>query len=349
MATVLGIKAGKTGISAEVKKRKGLGNYAETGYSMTFEVEADSLNEKWTDVLGSPQLPQIGKAFEGDECLRGDEIPDCRCTKVDLSDVSISMRNGIPRLIWELKYSFSSEASEMAGAGGIGGGVGGSRDPQEWPLEISWRSGTAQEQLLTDRVDASDVVNSVGEPIFLEAEVPCAILVLRRYEPAHHVPAKILKFLKKTNSKMFLDYGPGHCLIEDISGELEVIHGKPYFHMTYQILIRDDSDQPFTVTVLDQGTKARAGEDGEIQTTAEILGRNCTVNLNSDGTINETESPNTRTFHIYGEVDFAELKLTWPDYSASTEDEVNAQIPEGDNSFDDGEDEEENGGIVFPE
>ena len=69
---------------------------------------------------------------------------------------------------------------------------------------------------------------------------------------------------------------------------------------------------PFAVNILHQGTKARTEPGGEIKTTAEILGKNCTVNLNKDGTINETEVPDLLTFRTYQQATFSELNIVWP-------------------------------------
>ena len=59
--------------------------------------------------------------------------------------------------------------------------------------------------------------------------------------------------------------------------------------------------------MLNHGTKVREEIDGEIKTTAEVFGRNCTVNLDGDGVIYEGDEPQTLVFNKYREIEFADF------------------------------------------
>lgn len=310
MAHVIGMKIGSE-IETEVKK-KGLGEYLQTKFSLIFQVESDSLSENWTEILASEELPQAGKSFTGLGALKGPEAESCRCSKHRLKESSAIQRDGRWKMLWEIEYFFDSETVENAG--GVGAGLGnGKKDPLEWPVQISFESSACTEPLITDARTGESVVNAVGEPVYIEREVVCPVLVVTRYEPYTKDQLQFIhKYLKRTNKNLFLGWGPGHVLLDDIRSNLKTVHGTPYLETTYRFIFRDDLDIPFAANVLHQGTKARTETDGEVKTTAEILGRNCTVNLNWDGTINSSNVPEVLTFHVYQEADFDELLIVWP-------------------------------------
>lgn len=310
MAHIIGIVTGSE-IESSLK-RKGLGEFLQTKFSLTFQIESDSMSEKWTDILALEQLPQIGKPFSGLGSLKGPEAESCRCSSHKLKEVSAIQRNGKWKMLWTIEYNFDSESVESPG--GIGGGLGnGTKDPRDWPVQISFESSSCTEPLLADARSGAPVVNAVGEPVFIEHETVAPVLVVTRYETFSKQKLDFIKkYLKRTNKSIFLGWGPGHVLLDDIRSSLKLVHGTPYLETTYRFLFRDDSDIPFAANILHQGTKARTETDGEIKTTAEILGKNCTVNLNHDGTVNETDVPNVLTFHTYREAEFDELGLVWP-------------------------------------
>lgn len=319
MAAVIGIENGSQGINLKIKKKKGSGQYAQANFSMTFLVRSDSISEKWSDIRATPNLPQLGKIYQGEGALKGNEADGCRCCELNLKEVSAIQEDGRWKTLWKIEYKFDSEITEMEEdelTGGIGGShsVPGKKNPEEWPVEVSWESSTQTIPLINDQQTYQPVVTANNEPIHLEYEVPVAILRLTRYEKVHFDGSRILKYLKKTNQNVFLGFGPHHCLIDDITAVRELIHGEYYFKVTYQIAIRDDNDDmPFALQVLHQGTLVLDETDGNIKTTAELLGRNCTVNLHADGRMNTSSFPETLTFHRFGTVDFNELQFEFPE------------------------------------
>lgn len=310
MAHIIGMVTGSE-IESSLK-RKGLGEFLQTRFSLTFQVESDSLSEKWTDILALEQLPQIGKPFSGLGSLKGPEAESCRCSSHKLKEVSAIQRNGKWKMLWTIEYSFDSESVESSG--GIGGGLGnGTKDPRDWPVEYSFESSSCTEPMLYECGTGKPVINAVGEPIFIETEVVCPVLVVKRYETfSKNQLFHIRRFLKHTNQDAFLGWQPDQVLIDDISSNMKLIHGTPYLETTYRFIFRNDSEMPFAVNILHQGTKARTEPGGEIKTTAEILGKNCTVNLTKDGTINETEVPHLLNFRTYHQAVFSDLNILWP-------------------------------------
>lgn len=299
MSHVLLIKDGST--SAEIKaKKNGYWNMRSESFTQTWNVVSESINETYTQAIGNLALPQIGT-----------KIGNCWCKSIKPKETSTIFVNGNPRILWEVEYSFDSDAM----AGGLGGGSG-EKDPTKWPVEIEWSTETYKELWFYDKsTPPKNFANSVGEPMPIEMDVGCPCLKITRYEPYVWGGHWILAVVKHLNSQEFAGFLPGQCLIDEVTATREEINGGYYFKVSYKILIRQSetaTTYPFKLKLLDQGTKLKEDVQGEeepqIITTQQKYGQTKTINLNGSGyPLQEGEPMVELEFEVYPSFDFNDL------------------------------------------
>ena len=296
MSHVLLVKDGST--SAEIKaKKNGYWSMRSESFTQTWNVTSSSINETYTQAIANLALPQIGT-----------KVGNCWCKSIKPKETCTVFVNGEPRILWEVEYAFDSDAM----AGGLGGGQSG--DPTKWPVEIEWSTATYKELWFYDKSNPpKNFENSVGEAMPVEVDVRCPCLKISRYEPYVWGGHWILAIVGYLNSAEFAGFLAGQCLIDDVTATREEINGGYYFHVTYKILIRpadSSATQPFTMKLLDQGTKIKESIDGEEQivTTQQKYGQTKTVNLNgAGGVLAEGAPPVELEFNIYQSFDFNDL------------------------------------------
>lgn len=290
MADILGIKDGS--YSADGRLKKQWDNQKSTGkFSLVYEVLTRDLNESWSTIQFDPQLPQYGQEIDG-----------CKCCGIHVQEVKTVWENGKPRIRMEIKYDFDSE---LCGSGFPTGST--SQEPDEWPFEFDFSSTSFTQPLLHDALSGDPVQTPNGELIPLDTDAGAIIMHISCYSALNFWPDIWVQRLYRTNKTTFLNMGPGHVLIKEITAAPRPINGRQWFYVTYTLEMRDNNDHPFAAEVLNHGTKVREEIDGEIKTTAEVFGRNCTVNLDGDGVIYEGDEPQTLVFNKYREIEFADF------------------------------------------
>ena len=291
MADILGFKDGSLGGEIRLKNAWS-SQLAARRFSLIYEVQTRNLNENWSTIQFDPKLPQMGDVLNG-----------CRCCGSHFREVKTVWDNGKPKILYEIEYEYSSETT-----GGSGFPTGSTTSsPDEWPFEFDFDSTSFTDQLRWDAVSGEPVATPCGEVIPLETDRGALIMHVSGYEGLAFWPDLYIQRLYRVNKNVFLNMGPGHVLIKSISAKPTPINGKLWFYVTYTLEMRDNNDHPFAAEVLNHGTKCRTEINGEIHTTAEVLGRNCTVNLDDDGVIYEGDEPPILVFEKYQPIDFDEF------------------------------------------
>jgi len=289
MADVLCVRDGS--LEADVKCKKSLGfKERSISFSQEYQVRSRNLDESWSTIQYDPQLPQLGDLVNG-----------CRCKGYNFKEVQTVFEGGRARTLYTVKYDFDSET---VGSSGFPKGSG-NRSPNEWPFEFDFDSTSYTGPLLYDPVTGEMVANPVGEIMPLETDFGALTLNVTGYDVLTFDPSTYIQRLYRVNSSVFLNMGAGHCLIKSLTARRVPIAGRYWFRVNYQIEMRDNSDAPYKAEILNHGTKCRTEIDGEIKTTMEVLGKNCTVNLDANGVMYEGSEPLTLSFNKYRPIDFS--------------------------------------------
>ena len=287
MADILCIKDGS--LTGGVKCKSSLGFHEERrSFTMEYQIKTRDLTERWSTLRYDPKLPQLGDLWDG-----------CRCKGFDFKEVKTIIDNGRPATLYEVSYQFDSD---MTGSSGWPSGK--KTPPDEWAFEWDCDSASFTGPLTHDAVTGELIATPNGEIIPLETDFGELTMNVTGFESLTFDPTVYVQRLYRTNSKTFLNCGVGHVLIKSISARRVPIQGQLWFRCTYNLAIRDNNDAPFTAQVLNHGTKVRTEVDGEIKTTAEVLGRNCTVNLDSDGVMYKGDTPTVLTWNKYRPIDY---------------------------------------------
>ena len=294
MGTIIGIKDGSFSGSEEQasafqkKKRR---------YSVSFDVIADSIDETWTSILNTPRLPKLLEDWKGD---------GCRCKRRTPKEAHTMHYHGKLTILWEIDCEFDSEVVFKDF----------SKDPTEWPIELSLSSEDVTEILEKDVVTGAPIQNPNGEKIQIEVPKSYPVIEFSRYENYPDNPlgvaalaAKIAYYANTVNADTFLGCAPGNCFMHAPRATRESINGGYYFKVTYRITLRPGL-QPYKARPLCEGYTFRGFVGANVRSTAEKYGQNIKINLNLDGMeIAESEEPVYLEFNQYAPVNFADLAL----------------------------------------
>lgn len=320
MGTLLGQK---DGTFSGNEQRSSIFRKRKRKYSLTFDVLADSVDEKWTEVLNTPGLPRPLEDFQGD---------GCRCKNRSPKEAKTVMQDGVLTILWTVQCDFDSEVVFKD----IGKEQEQMADPLEWPTTIAIHEHEETRDLLNAwNAPKTPVCNPNGERIHVEVTQSYPLIEFSRYEAYPDSPSGVAAFLKKManfantlNNTEFMGFPKYSCLMMAPTATREEINGGRYFKVTYRILIKNYTDEekeasgqedfsPFDVRPLCEGYLVRDRETDEIRSTSELYGQNIKVNLDANGCeLGEGEDPHFLYFHTREGANFNELNLIPEDWKS---------------------------------
>lgn len=318
MGTLLGQK---DGTFSGNEQRSSIFRKRKRKYSLTFDVLADSVDEKWTEVLNTPGLPRPLEDFQGD---------GCRCKNRSPKEAKTVMQDGVLTILWTVQCDFDSEVVFRD----VGKDQEILTDPLEWPTTLSIHEHEEKRDLLTAWNDAgTPIENPNGERIHVEVTESYPLIEFSRYEAYPDTPEGVVSFLGKMasyantlNSEEFLGFPKYSCLMYAPTATREEINGGRYFRVTYRILVKNYTQEekeasgqenysPFDVRPLCEGYLVRDRDTGEIRSTSEIYGQNIKVNLDADGyELADGNEPHFLYFETHDASDFNGLNLVPDDW-----------------------------------
>lgn len=218
---------------------------------------------------------------------------------------------------WFVTVGYSSKGPDPAQqTAGLGAGSSGTSPPNEPPLadppQVSWSSVFDQVVLAVDRGSTPlNVQNSAGDPFSPRptVESPRLRLTFTRSEAAFDEVER-LTYVKKLNSGIYRSWPVGTVLIDNITAQRAFKNNIPYWLVTYILDFNPDG----------WGLSLRNRGPGFLGTASTFSTKRTCVNsgmaftevdLNTDGTINTTGTPNYLDFVKYESVDFTPLALNF--------------------------------------
>ena len=298
MATCVGTQEGSFSVD-EKARRDGMWRWRTRSFSIEYIVISDNLDENWLVVETMADLPHIGDQKDG-----------CRCKGYKLKETNTVWVNGTPRFKWVIEYSYDSECGAKDSRNNQTGQDETNPDPIQWPVEIGWTSQKIKYAFTKDCSNPPKIIaNSAGQMQVMEDDLIVPCLTLSRYEPYVWGPSWILAYAQCVNSKEFMGFEAGRCLMDDIQAEREEINGGYYFKVTYKILFHPLKDNPWDWHIADRGTEAKDPDNGnQIRPVNEILSTAQEVDLDGHGGILAKGQPKVfLTFYRYEAVDFDDL------------------------------------------
>lgn len=156
-------------------------NNVRKKFTLTYLVQADSVNDREDTILATSGIPQINDRLRGASCRR------VKATELETN-----------ALLWKVTADFDSKFSISDSSGG---------KEEELPPELRqpkwyWSAKFEQKDLLKDAITEETIVNAVEEPLPGTTREFIPVLNLTWYELSLD-PNKIYKYSNKTN---FLDF-----------------------------------------------------------------------------------------------------------------------------------------------
>jgi len=288
---------------------------------ITYYVLTDDLSEGEPEVQVATNLPLVGTSlYKGYVCYR----KRARQTAIVWNHPVY----GVPCALYEVDVEFSNQI-EASGSGGVSATE--PLDPTQKRPVIRWHAETIQRQMFFD-ANWVPVRTPCDEVIYVEKEDVIPVLEITRYEEYPFNPTNFFNYANKTNSTPFYGASAGQAWMAPMEAEEEIINGRPYERVTYRIKF-DLIPAPTTIALLKWTGSAWASvvdygadyspwdamplaEGYLYRTTAgtkPVAGGNVgdkrKFNLNADGTINTSSTPNFLRFQKCGRANFNNLSL----------------------------------------
>lgn len=279
MATVLGIKNRSTVGSRELYQSALLGTRKK--FTDTYLVRASSTSENEDDILSAPGLPLLRSVSSG-----------AYCYKKSAREINSAA------LLWEVDVDYDSHI-----------------DTQNRVVTVSWETEEMVDLVEWDQITGAPVMNSVGEPIYIEIPYEIPVLVIKRVEDTFD-PDIILLYNNRCNSTYFWGAPPYCGLMKGPTADPISIDGGQKYMVTYRIKfnLRVDPDsllpRGWYSRPLNQGTMYYPAPGEDPVPFSASNKDNITGNLNPDGTLrSRTLRPYYLKFSLRRVADFNLLNL----------------------------------------
>lgn len=254
MATVLGLKNRSTTGSRELFESALLGTRKK--FTDTYIVRASSTSENEDDIMSAPGIPLLRSLSS-----------NAYCYKKRAREINSAAR------LWEVDVDFDSHI-----------------DVQNRVVTVSWETEEMTDLVEWDQITGAPVMNSVGEPIYIEIPYEIPVLVIKRIENFFD-PDVILLYNNRCNSHYFWGAPPYCGLMKGPTADPVAMDGGQKFMVTYRIKfnLRLDPDsllpRGWYSRPLNQGTKYYPSEGQNPVSFATNNQDNTTGNLNPNGTL----------------------------------------------------------------
>jgi hypothetical protein len=304
---IIGVENGSIGAQDQLVQKKGT-FFSQTENEITYIILGDDLNDRADNISLTSGLPSLFYPSYGGFC---------KSRKFTEETQIINPNTGVMCGLWSVECHFDSSMDD--------------EDNEEDPTSLrprTWWSGDSEDvHLEFDAIDLDpffggsfkQVVNAVGEPLFIETQVIQPILNIKRYEHFPFDPNVMLDYAHQTNATSFWGAPPGTALCLPMETSEETIINKVrLIEVTYKIKFRIRfnpvtgamEQDTWKAKVLNCGTKYRPTAGAEPVAAKDKTGHPITVNLSIDGTkLPPGLYPDYLEFNRHTKVDFNNLSL----------------------------------------